>query len=65
MLEKLICVLHRLKLLINSQRLFYPCTLVSSSKKKWPPCYSRNIVESGVKHHNPDPLTPIWTTQDH
>jgi hypothetical protein len=22
---------------------------------KWPPCYNWNIVESGIKHHNPNP----------
>jgi hypothetical protein len=36
-------------------RWFSPGTPVSSTNKKWPPQYNSNIVESGVKHHNPNP----------
>jgi hypothetical protein len=32
---------------------FSPGTPVSSTS--WPPRYNWNIVESGVKHHNPNP----------
>ena len=28
---------------------------VSSTEKNWPPRYNLNIIESGVKHHNPNP----------
>jgi hypothetical protein len=34
---------------------FSPSTLVSSAKKKQTPRYNWNIVESGIKHHNPNP----------
>ena len=27
-----------------------------------PPRYNWNIVESGVKHHNPNPISPIYYT---
>jgi hypothetical protein len=33
-------------------------TLVYSTKKKWPPQYIWNIVESGIKHHNPNLTLP-------
>ena len=32
-----------------------PGTSVSSINKNWPPRYNWNIVESDVKHHNPNP----------
>jgi hypothetical protein len=34
---------------------FSPGTLISSTKYnwQWPPQYNLNIVESGIKHHNP------------
>jgi hypothetical protein len=33
------------------------------SKKTWPPQYNWNIIESGVKHHNPSKLVKlIWET---
>ena len=35
---------------------FSPCTPVSPTSKSWPPRYSWNIVECGVKHHNPNSL---------
>ena len=31
-----------------------PATPVSSTNKNWPPRYNWNIVESGVKHHEPN-----------
>jgi len=34
-------------------------TPVSSTNKTWPPWYNWNIVESGVKHHNPNPLNSL------
>ena len=36
-------------------RWFYLGTLVSH-QQNWPPWYNWNIVESGAKHHNPNPL---------
>jgi len=42
--------------MLATERCISPGTLVSSTKKNWPPQYNRNIVESGVKHHNPNPF---------
>ena len=36
-------------------RWFSVGTLVFLHQKNWPPRYNWNIVESGVKHHNPNP----------
>jgi hypothetical protein len=35
-------------------RWFSQGTPISSINKNWPPRYNWNIVESGVKHHNPN-----------
>jgi hypothetical protein len=36
---------------------WYSCFL---HQENWPPWYNLNIVESGVKHHNPSPYhTPL------
>jgi len=48
-----------------TDRWFSPCTPVfSTNKTDRHPRYSWNIVESGVKHHNPNPnslIRCIWT----
>ena len=38
-----------------ARRLFSHGTPVSPKQWNWPPRYSWNIVESSVKHHNPNP----------
>ena len=40
---------------LATARKFSLGTPVSSTNKKWPPWYNRNIVESVVKHYNPPP----------
>ena len=45
---------------LAAYRWFSPGTLVSSSNKT-ESRYSWNIVESGIKHHNPNPIK-IWQT---
>ena len=39
---------------------FSPGTLVSSKKKNWRPQYNKNIVESGIKHNNPNPMVHMF-----
>jgi len=29
-------------------------------QQNWPPQYNRNIIESGIKYHNPNPWIQVW-----